>query len=749
MKASGRASTGVKRALSRQQSGRVLEDIRLYAGIAHQLHVGIAIWHLENLEDPKTFHLIFANPAAERYLSVPSETVYGKTMAGIFPDFFDTQLPKIFQEVAISGEAKNFGEVRYGDEKVPDGIFTARVYPLPDHCVCLELEDLTDQRNAARTISNQAQLLDLVTDTIFARDMDGRVTYWKQSAERMYGWTKEEVLGQSTFELLKTECPLPLEEVQKILLRDGHWEGELSHAKKDGTRITVASHWTLQRDETGSPVGWLQINKDITEERRAEEARRESEEGFRLLVDGVKDYAIFRLDPLGQVVTWNPAASRIKGYLKEEIIGKHFSVFYPPEDIASGKPEEALRIAAQEGRYEEEGWRIRKDGSRFLASVIITALRDEPGHLRGFAKVTGDITERRAAEKARQEALALKQRTTEITLLSQLGALLHACLTTDEAFKIFGQFAPRLFPAESGALYILSPSRNTLESASAWGDFPAGEQVFALDDCWALRSGRMHCVDEPSSAVLCTHLSAWSAVAHLCVPMTAQGDILGILHVHSNPVSPAVTKEGIRPLSASKRQLATAVAEQVGLALANLKLRETLRLLSVRDPLTGLFNRRFMQESLERELRRAARSSRPLGGILLDIDHFKQFNDSYGHEAGDIVLRELGGFLQSQIRGEDIACRVGGEEFLLILPDTSLDVTRQRAEKLREASKRVSIQYGGRPLGVITLSMGVVVFPVHGSTCDVILRSADEALYQAKAQGRDRVVVAKPIQETT
>src|SRR6266571_5506222 len=158
------------------------------------------------------------------------------------------------------------------------------------------------------------------------------------------------------------------------------------------------------------------------------------------------------------------------------------------------------------------------------------------------------------------------------------------------------------------------------------------------------------------------------------------------------------------------------------------------------------FNRRFMQEPLERELRRAARSGRPLGGILLDIDHFKQFNDSYGHEAGDIVLRELGGFLQSQIRREDVACRVGGEEFLLILPDTSLDVTRQRAEKLREESKRVSIQYGGRPLGGITLSMGVIVFPVHGTTCDVILRSADEALYQAKRQGRDCVVIAKPAQ---
>src|SRR6266480_7132233 len=366
----------------------------------------------------------------------------------------------------------------------------------PDHCVCLAFEDLTEQRKAARPGFNQAQLLDLVTDAIFVRDMDGRVTYWNQSAERMYGWTKQDMLGQSTFEVLKTDSPIPLEEIQKVLLREGHWEGKLSHSKKDGTRITVASYWTLQRDETGRPVGWFQINEDVTEERRAEEARRESEEGFRLLVDGVKDYAIFRLDPRGQVVTWNPGASRIKGYLKEEIIGKHFSVFYPPEDIASGKPEEALRIAAEKGRCEDEGWRVRKDGSPFWANAIITALRDEAGQLRGFAKVTGDITERRAVEKARQEAQALQQRTTEITLLSQLGTLLHACLTTEEAFKVFGQFASRLFTSESGALYILSPSRNVLESAAVWGDFPAGEQVFPPDDCWAIRSGRMHYVEE-------------------------------------------------------------------------------------------------------------------------------------------------------------------------------------------------------------------------------------------------------------
>src|SRR6201998_603908 len=132
----------------------------------------------------------------------------------------------------------------------------------------------------ALSTERTAQLLDLVRDAIFVRDMEGRVTYWNLAAQRMYGWTKQEVLGQSAFEVLKTECSLPLQEIQKVLFRDGHWDGELSHAKTDGTRITVVSHWTLQKDETGNPLGWVQINEDITEKRQAEEALREIEQGF-------------------------------------------------------------------------------------------------------------------------------------------------------------------------------------------------------------------------------------------------------------------------------------------------------------------------------------------------------------------------------------------------------------------------------------------------------------------------------------
>src|SRR6267154_4241296 len=241
-------------------------------------------------------------------------------MADIFPRFFDTQLPTILQEVVLSSEAKDLGEIRYGDEKVPDGIFAVRLYPLPDQCVCLASEDLTEQKNAATTISNQAQLLDLATDSIFIRDMDGRVTYWNQGAERMYGWSKQEILGQSTFVTLKTKFPIPLEEIQGVLLRDGHWQGTLSHTRKDGDRLTVASHWTMQKNQAGDPVGWIQINNDVTQEKRIKAALRKSEADFHLLVDSIRDYAIFHLDLQGRVATWNLGARRIKGYRNEEIV---------------------------------------------------------------------------------------------------------------------------------------------------------------------------------------------------------------------------------------------------------------------------------------------------------------------------------------------------------------------------------------------------------------------------------------------
>jgi diguanylate cyclase (GGDEF)-like protein len=191
----------------------------------------------------------------------------------------------------------------------------------------------------------------------------------------------------------------------------------------------------------------------------------------------------------------------------------------------------------------------------------------------------------------------------------------------------------------------------------------------------------------------------------------------------------------------SHRQLARTVADSMSLALANIKLRLSLREQSIRDALTGLFNRRYMEESLDREIHRAVRHNVSVGIVMLDIDHFKRFNDTYGHPAGDVLLRELGRMLRIHIREADIACRYGGEEFTLILPEATLAVTEHRAEHIREAIKRIRVEVDGRTLPPVTVSAGVAVYPDHGLTGEDLLRAGDEALYRAKREGRDRVVV--------
>jgi diguanylate cyclase (GGDEF)-like protein len=334
-------------------------------------------------------------------------------------------------------------------------------------------------------------------------------------------------------------------------------------------------------------------------------------------------------------------------------------------------------------------------------------------------------------------------RTRQTTLLAEMVDLLQSCLSAGEAYAVIRAFMPKLFPSESGFLGVLGASGNLVEVVASWGDPPPGDQFFGPDRCWALRRGRPYRVDVAGSELVCGHLDPSLPAGYICVPMMAHAEPLGVLHVQEGSSGPGRIDRGPGPLRATQRRLPVTVAERIALPLANLRLREHLRSQSILDPLTELFNRRYMEETLDLELIRAARGRRAVGIIMLDIDHFKPLNDSCGHDAGDALLRELAGLFKTRVRGGDIACRHGGDEFVLILPEASLDLTRCRAEELLEAVRQLHVSQGGRVIGPITVSAGVAAFPDHGRTRAALLHAADTALYRAKDEGGDQVIVAR------
>ena len=378
--------------------------------------------------------------------------------------------------------------------------------------------------------------------------------------------------------------------------------------------------------------------------------------------------------------------------------------------------------------------------------------RDELGEVaESFNSMADNLTRLIGERQQAQEEMAsanrklhismteLESRNREAVTLSEMGDLLQSCFTIAEASRVIGASARHLFLGFSGALLVFSSSRNVLEVAATWGSNPLTEGVFEPNDCWALRRGRLHLSPGEQGGVRCAHFGAESRLPGLCKPLMAHGETLGVLSLVADGNGAAGSADSI---SGFNEALARAVAEQAGLAFANLRLREKLSYQSVRDPLTGLFNRRYLEETLERELPRAIRKNRGLGVAMMDVDQFKKFNDIFGHDAGDTVLRELGDYLAKFIRHGDIACRYGGEEFLLVLPESSLEETRQRAEELRATFQQFTIKHRDTVLGKVTLSLGAAAFPEHGMTAHELLAAADAALLQAKADGRDRVLVA-------
>lgn len=323
--------------------------------------------------------------------------------------------------------------------------------------------------------------------------------------------------------------------------------------------------------------------------------------------------------------------------------------------------------------------------------------------------------------------------------LSRYASLLQSCQDVQEALQVTGSVLAELLPGGGGRCYLLRSSQDLAETAAVFGTpaAPSAELLQPLQ-CWGLRKGQSYRVDRLTDGVVCAHVDAsavdvdaWS----LCIPLRAQGTALGLLHVSGI---------GVHARDQAQSVLET-VAEQLGLALVNLQLRDTLRVQSLRDSLTGMFNRRYLDESLQREVTRCKRHGLPLAVLMLDVDHFKRFNDTHGHAAGDALLACIGQQLLTMGRNEDLACRYGGEEFTLVLPEASRENALRRADEIRAAIGGITIQHLRQTLGPCTVSIGIAMSPENGQAPAELLAQADSALYRAKAQGRNRVVAAENV----
>jgi diguanylate cyclase (GGDEF)-like protein len=342
---------------------------------------------------------------------------------------------------------------------------------------------------------------------------------------------------------------------------------------------------------------------------------------------------------------------------------------------------------------------------------------------RELSAVSAEATGRAQALEARQYFDETLARVTE---------LIQACQTMDEAMHVLETTMPDLTLGRPGAAALLRQSRDVLEEAARWGEGIAGESTYVPDACWSLRLGRGYAHVPGHGGPGCRHVRE-SDEGHVCVPVFVQGQTLGVITISAGQMGPEAAGRFLSDMEA-------AIAS-IGLALFNVRLRQSLRELSIRDPLTGLHNRRFAEEILEKEFARARRSGVAFSVLMMDVDHFKRFNDSHGHEAGDRVLKEVGQLIASEFREGDVGCRFGGEEFLVLLHETDAAEAVERAEHFRKALKAAPVVHAGEMLGPVTISIGVAEAPRDGSSPQAVVAAADAALYRAKAAGRDRVVV--------
>ncbi|HET6143525.1 MAG TPA: diguanylate cyclase [Candidatus Acidoferrales bacterium] len=491
------------------------------------------------------------------------------------------------------------------------------------------------------------------------------------------------------------------------------------------------------------------LNRELSRREQAERSAAEQKELLQSILDSCSD-AVIVANTSGKIILRNPVGVRYNAGAPADELSANYpellglfkadrETLFRTEELPlsralKGSSEVGLEICVRPSKDSAPRWMLAAGGP----------LLNVRGEQRGGVVFLRDITDRKKADEQLKLALleseALAKESGE---LSELGDSLQSCLTIEEIYSMSERMLPGILDFRPGKLSIINSSRDLVESVASWENCSTSEAIFHPDDCWALRRGKIYGLNSP---LPCPHVSESVAMNYLCVPLIAHGETLGILYLEDMANLKSHSLQAMNFEQTTINRLANAVAERISFALANLKLRELLRNQSIRDPLTGLFNRRYLEESLNRELNRANRTDRIVSVVMLDLDHFKHFNDTFGHQVGDILLKEVAVVIKSRVRAGDLACRYGGEEFSLILAEVDAEGAYKCVESIRESIKHLSLHHRGQTLGTITVSAGVATFPAHGNNSEDLIRCADEALYRAKKSGRDCIIVYEPLE---
>lgn len=572
------------------------------------------------------------------------------------------------------------------------------------------------------------RLLDCSPIPLGLVDRDGRILFMNRATSEVATQPAAELIGSDFFGYFIERDAA--RELFRQVLEDGQGRTATFEVRLgDGTTRTMEFSFGRVDDEH-LPGAMFSIARDVSDVIAAERQARTAEHYARSLIEASLD-PLVTIDVEGKITDVNQAATQATGFSRSDLIGSDFSTYFTEPDRARAGYE---RVFSQ-GSVTDFPLVLRtSEGGTVEVLYNASLYYDEQGRVAGVFAAARDVTLLHRSQRA------LEATNRDMTLLGHMTSLLQSCENLAEAFEVITPTLEQLFPDASGTFYLSGGVGEILERRAAWGDehaLGAAGQIEA-SDCWALRRGHTHEVGIGRSVnPRCRHAADDEGPA-LCIPLVAHGTALGIVHLHADGAVDTAQFDHWRNRAAT-------FADSMSLSLANLRLRESLHSMSMRDTLTGLYNRRFMHEALERELRRMERGGQPLVIAMLDLDHFKTINDDHGHEAGDIVLRELARLMEGFRQGSDIACRYGGEEFIIILPEIDTDIAHRRLERFRETVSELSVRVDDQTVVQVTVSIGIAAFPTAGHNSEELIRAADTALYRAKAAGRNCTEIAPDI----